>query len=222
MIGRNSEMVDSSGFIRSSFINKIIRKNVTPEPIVVNIPTRFDLEAVKQEMQQSAAEKFESQLKNIHQLNLLKQSSNFVILDPKKNEGFMQNLLSFLEVQGHTPTEPKYSTKTGIKVRTKAEKMCADFYTDIGLPYVYEPIIVFIGKKRNFFKMPDFYFPDADLIHEHFGLANNGQYAADMKKKKDLYDSFLINWFYTFPEDEENIEQILTRKLIEKEVVKYS
>lgn len=207
---------------RPGYVESLLRKNINPQPIIVKVPSRFDLETIQREMHQSAAEEFESQLQNIHQLNLIKQTSNFVIIDPKKNETFMQNLLSFLEVQGHSPKKPKYSTKTGVKVRTKAEKMCADFYTDIGLPYVYEPIIIFIGRKKNFFKMPDFYFPDADLIHEHFGLAANHQYAEDMKRKKELYDSYLINWFYTIPQDEENIEQILTRKLVQKQVVKYS
>ena len=48
---------------------------------------------------------------------------------------------------------PAFKTKDGVRVRSKIEKIIADFLSDRGIRFTYEPILDLGG----FFVMPDFY-----------------------------------------------------------------
>ena len=102
----------------------------------------------------------------------------------------------------------KFLTKSGIRVRSKIEKIIADFLFDCGIAFVYEPILDLDG----FCVMPDFYLTELGIIIEHFGLSSISYQAASTAKLA-RYDRFNLRVIATYPEDEPQIEQVLTEKL---------
>src|SRR5437773_7984130 len=60
----------------------------------------------------------------------------------------------------------KYKTKTGIRVRSKIEKIIADFLFEKRIRFSYEPVVTVGGWRFR----PDFYLPDHDVFYEHFGF----------------------------------------------------
>lgn len=206
-----------SNFI-SRFISSIIKKNpnINPTRIKTYEPHNHILSSdINQLSKDKLIEQFQSEISDMDQHNLLKKTNTYAILDSSKSKAFKAFSTRLLE-RGHPVAPPKYLTRSGIKVRTKIEKMCADYYTDLGLPFKYETIVIFFGYKKNFFKIPDFYFPNFDLFHEHFGFSDNSSYAEGMRRKANIYNSFKLNWFYTTLEDEPRIEDVLTVKLQSK------
>ena len=73
---------------------------------------------------------------------------------------------------------PKYKTRSGIRVRSKIEKIIADFLLGENIRFIYEPRV----QLDEFEITPDFYLPDHNLFYEHFGL-NTPAYrqAAELK-----------------------------------------
>lgn len=76
----------------------------------------------------------------------------------------------------------RLKTKTGSKVRSKAELIIANTLTDLKIKYYYEPLLDF----GIFFRRPDFYLPNFDIIYEHFGKDDNPNYIAMMRKKREI------------------------------------
>lgn len=105
-------------------------------------------------------------------------------------------------------SEPKYMTKSGVRVRSKAEKIIADYFTDHGIWFIYEMPLKLAGLCLR----PDFYLPDYDMIHEHFGLEEEG-YRRAAQAKMSQYQRYGIGFSYTTAADETDIEQVLTAKL---------
>ena len=207
--------IGNQGNIISQFVNSVIRKNNDPTPIKVKTYQSYNSSLSSETNTLSKDEiynQFQSKLADLNSLNLLKQTNRYVILDLSKNKSFMKSLSTFLEEMGHPVRAPRYATRSGVKVRSKAEVLCANFFTSLELPFIFEPVIIMFGKKP-FFKRPDFYFPHFDLFHEHFGYCSNPEYVEGMKKKIEIYNSFNIPFIYTLPEDEENIDNVLTSKL---------
>lgn len=77
----------------------------------------------------------------------------------------------------------------GIQYRSAAEKEIAKFYTDMGIPFKYEPEVKLIGMNKP--QYPDFvlYIPELDTckFHEHYGLMNLKNYTRDIKIKCSTY-----------------------------------
>ena len=77
----------------------------------------------------------------------------------------------------------------GIQYRSPAEKEIAIMYTEMGIPFKYEPEVHLAGMKKP--QYPDFvpYFPELDTckFHEHFGLMNYSSYNRDIKLKCSTY-----------------------------------
>ena len=71
----------------------------------------------------------------------------------------------------------KYETKRGEYVRSKSEKMIADIYYEMGIPYRYEYPLHF---DNGMIRYPDFTLlkmPERKLIyHEHLGLLDDSEY----------------------------------------------
>ena len=108
----------------------------------------------------------------------------------------------------------RYKTKSGIRVRSKAEKIIADFLYDHGIHFTYEPIVTLDG----FCLMPDFYLPDSDVVYEHFGFEGE-DYLRAAESKIARYQRFKIKFICTTAADEPDIEDVLTRKLAEAGVL---
>ena len=101
-----------------------------------------------------------------------------------------------------------FMTKSGIRVRSKIEKIIADFLFVQRIRFVYEPIVNLGG----FYLMPDFHLSDFEVFIEHFGRTDK-QYRNSMEAKLRRYERFKIPVVATYPSDEPDIEEILIQKL---------
>lgn len=102
----------------------------------------------------------------------------------------------------------KYMTRSGIRVRSKIEKIIADFLTASELTFIYEPRL----KIGNLFFRPDFYFPEYGLLYEHFGLDTPAYLQAAAAKIKN-YQRAGIPFMHTTFNDETDIEDVIVDKL---------
>lgn len=116
----------------------------------------------------------------------------------------------------------QYQSKKGTIVRSKSEVMIANMLEDYEIPYRYE-IAMKIGGQ---IKYPDFVimqpFTGELIVWEHFGLANQIEYAEKMNERMKLYLKQgykpFENLIYTFEFDLINGEQRL-RDLIENVIL---
>lgn len=100
----------------------------------------------------------------------------------------------------------------GIQYRSAAEKEIAMFYTEMGIPFKYEPAVKLVGMKKPQF--PDFvlYIPELDTckFHEHYGLLNLNSYVRDIKLKCGTYtDAGLLldqDIFFTYNTEEQPLD----------------
>jgi hypothetical protein len=109
----------------------------------------------------------------------------------------------------------KFVTKSGIKVRSKIEKIIADFYHSLGIKFEYEKKIRFPKMKnlKEYYTVYcDFYLPDYGVFHEHFGLEDK-DYLDKKEIKKNAFKRFKMKFIYTEEEDENNIEEAIINKL---------
>lgn len=86
---------------------------------------------------------------------------------------------------------PKYKSNfyNGIYYRSANERDIAIFYTEMGIPFKYEPSIIIPGLARPI--NPDFilYIKELDncKIHEHFGMKNFADYQREINVKYSNY-----------------------------------
>lgn len=102
----------------------------------------------------------------------------------------------------------RFMTKSGVRVRSKIEKIMADFLWDQRIRFTYEPVLDLGG----FHVMPDFYLEEFDLCIEHFGM-ETPEYKESAKAKIERYERFGVRVVCTYPSDEPDIEEVLTSKL---------
>jgi len=103
-----------------------------------------------------------------------------------------------------------FKTRSGIRVRSKIEKIIADFLFEQGLRFEYEPIVELNG----YYVMPDFWLCDFGIYLEHFGLENEA-YRQSAATKLERYRRLKLRVVCTYPRDEPDIEEVLIRKLQE-------
>lgn len=88
-------------------------------------------------------------------------------------------------------TDIGFLTNRGERVRSKSEKIIADRLNFLGIPYRYEAPVKLKMSLRTMTFHPDFTILDKrtrkEIIFEHFGLADNPEYAVSMVKKINLY-----------------------------------
>lgn len=104
----------------------------------------------------------------------------------------------------------RYMTHAGFRVRSKAEKIIADFLTKSGLRFLYEPPLRVAGV----FMRPDFYLIDYALPYEHFGL-RSADYLRAAELKIAAYHRAGAPFMYTTFNDEPDIEDVIVDKLAE-------
>jgi hypothetical protein len=136
------------------------------------------------------------------------RKNRYVIRHLYESEEVFSRYKEYLDKYGATITPKKYQTKSGVRVRSKAELALANALTDMGYRYYYEPLLDF-GK---FFRKPDFYLPDYDVFIEHLGM-NDSEYLLKVEKKKELYSRYGIRCAFTDANDEEAFASAIKEKL---------
>jgi len=75
-----------------------------------------------------------------------------------------------------TPKQTRFPTAQGEQVRSTGERMIADWLYFNGVEYVYERSYeVDLADSEHGQYHPDFYYPQIDAYHEHWGVDENGQ-----------------------------------------------
>lgn len=83
-------------------------------------------------------------------------------------------------------------TRRGVAVRSRAEKTIADYFTDKGIVYEYEPVLMG-GVNHEREMRPDFYLPEYDVYVEYWGMVSHpddskrGEYVEKMRWKMAQY-----------------------------------
>lgn len=100
--------------------------------------------------------------------------------------------------------KPAFYFFNGTYYRSEAERSIAVFYTNMGIPFKYEPEVMLAGLRKPVY--PDFvpYFKEIDSckIHEHFGIMGSSDYIRDSKIKfGNLINAGLLqdlDFFFTY------------------------
>ena len=133
----------------------------------------------------------------------------------KVNPRFHQGTMNSPDVSGAEEKAPsswengrRYMTQAGFRVRSKAEKIIADYLTKNGVRFVYEPVL-HIG---NQIVRPDFYLIDYDVPFEHFGLDSEA-YLTSAANKIRRYQEAGIRYIYTTSRDETDLEDAIVDRI---------
>ncbi|MFX1536990.1 MAG: hypothetical protein ACFFDI_22465 [Promethearchaeota archaeon] len=78
---------------------------------------------------------------------------------------------------------PKYITKDGHEVRSRAEVIVDNLLNDLQIQHQYEPIISLSGVELR----PDWFLPSQNLYIEYWGLEEDINYAKNQREKLKLY-----------------------------------
>ena len=108
------------------------------------------------------------------------------------NERIVMNKAFFDSLKNDANTmypKPMLYPFNGIQYRSDVERQIAIGYTEMNVPFKYEPELWLAGMNRPVF--PDFllYIPELETckIHEHYGLMNFAKYVRDAKLKSCTY-----------------------------------
>lgn len=77
-------------------------------------------------------------------------------------------------------------------MRSRAEKTIADYFTENGIVYEYEPVLMG-GANHERVMCPDFYLPECDVYVEYWGMVGHpdeskrGEYVEKMRWKMAQY-----------------------------------
>ena len=120
--------------------------------------------------------------------------ANTWINSQQKKKAKLMRELHYLEYSYKNGDEPLNYTEKGEIVRSKSEKILADHYHVLGIPYIYE---LPIRMKGFGYIKPDFTLLNKHTrkvyIHEHFGMMDQAEYCEKAMKKIELYQ---LNHFY--------------------------
>lgn len=78
---------------------------------------------------------------------------------------------------------PQLPAGNRLRVRSRYEKECVDYFEEMGIAYKYEPLIILAGRQYR----PDFYLPDYDLFIEICGYNHMPFYTDRVEQKRQLY-----------------------------------
>lgn len=104
-------------------------------------------------------------------------------------------------------------TKRGEEVRSRSEKMIADYFYENRIEYEYEKPVYIKGHSGWKIINPDFYLPEYNVYVEFWGWAdNNKKYNQNMKwKMKQYYDNGII-FFSIYPRDLKDLDWIIKQR----------
>ncbi|MFH2049524.1 MAG: hypothetical protein ABIJ12_08760 [bacterium] len=105
--------------------------------------------------------------------------------------------------------EPVINTDSGIQVRSKYEKRCADFLYSHNISFQYEPLILLEGKQYR----PDFYLPIFNLFLEICGYGHMPYYTDRVSFKKKAYEKHNMKAVFIFYDGKGSLEELLQNEL---------
>jgi len=85
--------------------------------------------------------------------------------------------------------KPSVKTNTDVKVRSRYEKICVEYFVDENIRFVYEPLVLLDGRQYR----PDFFLSDYNLFIEICGLNHLPHYSDRIEKKRKLYQKHNLN-----------------------------
>jgi hypothetical protein len=100
-------------------------------------------------------------------------------------------------------------TLQGEEVKSKSEKMIADYFTSNNIKYVYEP------RLRGRYAVPDFYLPDYNVYVEFWGLLTvqdawlAQKHEKSMKRKTAIYHKNNVKCISIYPKNAREVNSIL-------------
>lgn len=112
-------------------------------------------------------------------------------------------------------------TRSGVKVRSRAEQRIANYFDSIGLRYQYEKELLAGALLKESISQPDFYLPDHDVYVEYWGLLDikdadeREKYSRSMDYKLARYRELGIKLISLYPDDLKNISPIFRQKFKE-------
>ena len=112
-------------------------------------------------------------------------------------------------LERHGLFEPKIATGSGVKVRSKYEKKCADFLFENKIEFQYEPLILLAGKQYR----PDFYLPALNLFIEICGYNHMPFYVDRTSFKKQLYEKHNLKAIFIYFNGKGSLEEELRKSL---------
>lgn len=125
--------------------------------------------------------------------------------------------------KGFAEETPVIQTNSGIRVRSKSEKILADYFDSMGLVYKYECPINLKGYGTVY---PDFTFLSRDgreIYWEHEGMMDNPDYAGKAIQKIELYEKNGIfpgdNLILTFETRATSINTGVIREMVKKYII---
>ncbi len=111
------------------------------------------------------------------------------------------------------------TTLNGEKVKSRGEKLIADYFHVNNIRYVYEKPARTKGLISRHISRPDFYLPDYDVHVEYWGMVNardeetRAKYVRSMNWKMAQYYNNGIRFISIYPHNLEDLDRILDREL---------
>jgi DNA helicase IV len=105
--------------------------------------------------------------------------------------------------------EPILETESGVRVRSKYEKRCADFLYLQNISFQYEPLILLAGKQYR----PDYYLPQYNLFLEICGYGHMPYYTDRVSFKKKIYEEHKMKAVFIFYNGKGSLEKLLQEEL---------
>lgn len=107
--------------------------------------------------------------------------------------------------------DTRLETKSGVKVRSKAERVTANYLYLHKIRFQYEPLIL-LGERQF---RPDFYLPDHDLFLEICGFTHMPYYNDRSHSKEKIYEMHNLNAVFVHYTGRGSLRAILRDKLSE-------
>ncbi len=131
--------------------------------------------------------------------------------------------MDLFRIFGGSNNSSKYGTEsmtiTGIPVKSKGEKIIADYLTRNQIRYEYEREARggwFIFSKK--IGLPDFYLPDYDVYVEYWGMLDvensldRGRYEKSMRWKMAQYHRYNIKFISLYERNLQNLDRVFRKK----------
>ncbi len=99
------------------------------------------------------------------------------------------------------------ATSTGRPVRSKHEKMCAEYLAANGVEFIYEPLLLLSGRQFR----PDFYLPKLGIFIEICGYTHMPFYRDRMEEKRRVYAAQGLTVHFIEPRAGKSLKEQLDR-----------
>lgn len=108
----------------------------------------------------------------------------------------------------------KLDTESGIKVRSKYEKRCADYLSRSKIKFQYEPLML-LGNRQF---RPDFYLPEYNLFLEICGYGHMPYYRDRVAYKQKIYEQLGLRSVFIYYRGTGSLEEKIGAELVKSGV----